>query len=341
MRVGWIVGLVVLIAAVSAAAIFAASLHVGPVITICAHNNEIPAVERAEIVEAGQNFLELVRSGDAAAVRGAMSRDGQSGTELEILANQIEGQLADTELDLTNVYRVYTPIGSRNGSSICGAPSRPALVSRHGGARVALATFEQQLSGATRTWTLYFERDRGAWRTRHFYVGVSGLAGRNGRDIRELARAQEVAGNAFNATLLYDTAGLLLSRGESFQPSEAYGLTQEREALERHPDIAGAAPYEFRLGATSFAVSNLTIVGAGGDQSLVLVLNQPGEPLTEAEAAVRNRLLIDAMNHYRAEWREAFDALVASYPTGTNTIWRTVYDPDTGYLAAPADHQAP
>jgi hypothetical protein len=343
MRVGWIVGLVVLIAAVAVAAIVGLSVQVGPVISVCSHNDEIPTGERAEIVEAGQDFMALVRSEDAAAVRGAMSRDGQAGTELATLANLIRGQHAGADITLADTYKVDTPVGSRNGSSLCGAPSQPALLSRHGGAHVALVTFEQPLSGATRTWTLYFERDGGEWRVRHFHVGLSGLAGRDGRDIRELARAQDAAGHAFNATLLYDTAGTLLSRGESFQPSEACGLARERETLRRHPDIAGAAPYAFQLGDASFAVKNVSIVGAGGDQSLVLILNQPGEALTETEASARNRLLIDAMNLYRPGWREVFDALVASYPTSANAVWRTVYDPDRGYLSDPEpfDRRAP
>jgi hypothetical protein len=160
----------------------------------------------------------------------------------------------------------------------------------------------------------------------------SAISGRDGETFRALARTQAQAGNRFNASVLYDISALLLARGESFVPSEAYGLSEERGA--GHTDLAGGAPFTFRLGDQQYNVSLLNATGTT-DGSLVLLMEQMGEsPGDRALAIARNRALIDAMNAHRPEWREAFDALVAAYPTGGRSVWRPVYARDDGYSSS-------
>jgi hypothetical protein len=330
----WILGLLVVISA-GAGAFMYMRPQIGPVLSVCSHNAEIPQGERAEIIEAAERFMTLVRAEDAEAVRAAMSREAQQSTELEVLELAVQGQRGAGELSLTDIYKVDTPVGSRNGVSICGDASAPATISRHGGAHIAVTTIQQPLTGAMRTWTLYFEREDEAWRVRHVHFGVSGLAGRDGRVMRDLARAQANANHAFNATILYDTAAMLLERGDSFKPAEAYGLEDEREALRRHPDLPGNAPYTFHLGDASFDIRDLTIVGTS-DQGFVLFLNQAGSPAADVSAAAaRNRALIDAMNAHRPEWRNVFDAIAANTPVGETAVWRTVYSREQRYLPDP------
>jgi hypothetical protein len=272
-----------------------------------------------------------------------MSSEARQNTELQAIerAQQSARSGAGGDVSLEETYSLYAPLGSRDGMSICGSPSRPAMVARHGGTHSALAVFVEPIGGAERTWTVYLEREVGVWRVRHFHLGLSAIGARDGAAFRDMATVQARAGNNFNATILYDVAAMLLVRGANFQPAEQYGLAQERSSLERHPDIAGEAPYTFHLGEQSFAVSGLTVTGTG-DQHFILLLDQFGvEPVTDTEATVRNRLLIDAMNEHRPEWREAFDALATSYPTSANTVWRTVYTPEAGYLADPEAGAAP
>lgn len=341
---GWILGLVTLAAIIAIAVAMGVSVRVGPVVSVCSQDDEIPSAERAEIVRAGQGFMQLIRTGDAAAVRGAMSTDAQRSTQLAAVEQAVQSARVENpgDLSLSETFKLFVPLGSRNATSICGSPSRPAIMARHGGMHSALVTFEEPLAGADRTWTLYLEREAGAWRVRHFHFALSAIAGRDGAAFRELAKGQARAGHTFNATVLYDVAALLLSRGENYQPAEAYGLAQERGALQRHPDIGGNAPFTFHLDDRDFAVSRVNVIGTSEDQSLLLVVDQASEQgVAEPEAIARNRLLIDAMNASRPEWREVFDALVASYPTGGNTIWRTVYSRDEGYLADRAPSAPP
>lgn len=336
MRIALIVVALVVVAAFAAAAM-GFSLRIGPVLSVCSRDNEIPAADRAAIVRGAQEFVALVRSGAPEAVRNAMSSEARQSTELraiEAAQHSAAALSSGADVSVEEVYKLFVPIGSREGMSICGDTRNPSMVARHGGANVALVVFSEPLNGSARHWTVYLEREAGAWRVRHFQFGLSAIAGRDGADFRALARAQARAGNTFNAALLYQIATRLVDRGESFQPAAQYGLARERSSAAPHPDISGAAPYTFHLGERSFLVSNLNVTGTG-DQKTVLILTQPGEPLTATEAAQRNRELIDAMNSERPEWRAVFDALVASYPTGPNTNWRTVYTSDAGYLAEP------
>jgi len=286
-------------------------------------------------VEAGQAFLARLRAGDAEGARNEMSQEARAATEVSALGSAVQAAQSDgaQEFALSEVFKLFAPLGSREGMSLCGAPSEPDLVSRHGGTNTALVTFEQPLVGGARTWTIYFERDQSAWRIRHFHLGNSAIGDRDGAAMRSLARAHASAGNAFNATILYDVSTLLLSRGESFVPSEAYGLSEERG--DRHPDLSGGAPFTLRLGDEQFRVSLINVTGVN-DGKLVLLLEQMREPVGDRALAIeRNRALIDAMNAHRPEWRDAFDALVAAYPTGGRNVWRTVYSADEGYLSEP------
>jgi hypothetical protein len=332
MRVGLIVAAIVALL-VTLSIFLGVSFNVGPVFSVCSHGDELNSNDRAEIVEAGQNFIDLVRSGDAEDVLSAMSRDAQGGTELSSVEQALQGARTESpgEMVLDEVFSAFTPIGSRNGASLCGPLSQPALLARNGGMRVALVTFREPIGAAERTWVLYFERDRGEWRVRHFYYGLSAIGGRDGAHFRELARAEAIAGHDFNATILSDAAAMTLDRGENFQTATAYGFAQERASLHRHADIGGDAPFTFRLGEQAFAVERMEVLGARGEK-LLLVLHQSGPQSGRPdEAIVRNHALIDAMNAHRPEWRDAFDALAVSYPTGGDTIWRTVYMRDTGY----------
>lgn len=337
MRIALIVGVTVVIAAVVAGAVMGVSVHIGPVYSVCSRDDEIRDTERAAIVRQAQEFVALVRSGAPEAVRNAMSSEARQKTELQAIeAAQRSARSSSSGADVSvkEVYRLFAPLGSREGMALCGAPSNPSMVARHGGTNVALVVFSEPLNGAGREWTVYLEREAGAWRVRHFHFGLSEIAGRDGAVFRNLAREQAQAGNTFNTAILYQMATLLLDRGESYQPASQYGLAQERSSAEQNPDISGRAPFTFHLGDRSFAVSAVTVTGTG-DQQTVLVLAQPGEPTTETAAAERNRELIDAMNSERSEWRAVFDALVVSYPTSATTTWRTVYTRGGGYLPEP------
>lgn len=326
MRVWLGIGAIVVVALVAAR-----FLGFSPEFSVCSRNEEIAANERGEIVGAAERFLSLLNAGDADGARNAMSDEARAATELSGLESAVVAvrNPGGGPGVLGEVFKLYAPLGSREGMSLCGSPSRPALVSRHGGTNVALVTIEQPLVGGEQTWTIYFERERDAWRVRHFYFAPSAIDQRDGDAFRTLARSQAQAGNSFNATILYDISKLLLARGESFVPSEAYGLADERG--ERHADLAGSAPFTFRLGDEQFNVSLLNVSGTT-DGSLVLLLEQMGEPPGDRALAIaRNRAFIEAMNEHRPEWREAFDALVTAYPTGESRLWRTVYERDDGY----------
>jgi hypothetical protein len=341
MRVGLIVAAVVALI-VTLGVFLGVSINVGPVFSVCSRGDELNSTDRAEIVEAGQRFMGTVRSGDAADVLASMSEDVQDSTELPAVEQALQGARSESpnELMLDEVFSAFTPIGSRNGVSLCGPPSQPALLARHGGMRVGLVTFREPMGGGERTWVLYLERDRGEWRVRHFYYGLSAIGGRDGAWFRDRARAEASAGHNFNATILYDGAAMTLDRGENFQTSAIYGLSEERAALSRHADIDGPLPHTFRLGGQAFEVERMDVTGTG-DRKIVLLLQQSsGQPGSRDEAIARNHAFIDAMNEHRPEWREAFDALVVSYPTGGNTIWRTVYERDNGYGEAEAPGDA-
>lgn len=343
MRVALIVSTIAVMAAIAALAT-GCSVQVGPVLSVCSRDDEIPQSDRADIVGSAQAFVALIQTGSAEAARGAMSSDARTQTELQAIeAAQHEARsFMAGEVSVGHVYRVSAPLGSRNGMSLCGSPSHPDLVARHGGANVALVLFDEPTNGSARTWTVYLEREADEWRVRHFQLSLSAVSGHDGAAFSRMADEQEQAGHTFNATLLRDLARLLLSRGESFQSAAFNELMAMRSSELRHPDIAGVAPYAFHLGEGSFAVSRVTISGTG-DQKLVLLLDQPSDtPVSVAEAIQRNHLLIDAMNAERPEWREAFDAVVASYPTGPNNSWRTVYSRDTGYVSEPdAEEETP
>lgn len=316
------------------------SFSVGPVYSVCSRNDEIAASDRDEIVDSAEQFLALLRAGDAASARDAMSTEARAATEVAGLQSAVSAAQSDggQQGAVDEVFKLFAPLGSRNGMSPCGPPSQPDLVSRHGGTNSALVTVIQPLAGGERTWTIYLERDRSAWRVRHFHLTPSAINGRDGAAFRELAHAQARAGNTFNATILYDVTALLLTRGDSFVPSEAYGLSSERG--ERHPDLAGNAPFAFRLGDEQYSVSLLNVTGTN-DGSMVLLLEQMGEPPGDRALAIaRNRALIDAMNAHRPEWRDAFDALVAAYPTGGRNVWRTVYERNDGYAVTAEEELA-
>ncbi|HYD89319.1 MAG TPA: hypothetical protein VEA80_17705 [Vitreimonas sp.] len=299
----------------------------------CRVDDDISLGDRTAVAQASVEFIELVRAGETSAVFERMSRAGLESTERAALLNIVEMTISAPggELETRRTYSLHS-IGAARGYAPCREDGGMAFVARGGGFHTMFAVVAEPIDGAERSWSFWFERERGVWRVRGVHVGVSEVAGRDGAELWALAEEQRRQNQVFNSTLLYDIASTALFRGQFLHPAEAEGFARARQMWRRHQDVIQA---RFHVGGQVFPIANMSAVGTG-DGSLVLVLDQALDlPVTAAEADEKNRALIDGMNADRPEWRAVFDAIAVGSPTGPNRVWRTVYDGAQGYLPPP------
>lgn len=327
-----IAGVLLLIIVVGTIGVF---VWVQPSFSICRRAAEIDTPTRTAITQAGLSFVRLLREGESTAAYDAMTEAGRAATErMEMIGaiEQIQAEAAG-EPEVRDVYSLFTVGGQRGATPCATGGAHPAFVARGGGANTAFVLIAEPQQGGERMASLWLVRQDGRWMVHGFHIGRSAIAGRNGADFWRLADEQRVRGHTFNATLLYEFARMTLYRGDWFQSGEAYGFNRAYERLQRHGDLSRSAPHRFVLGGETFTIGYLQAIGTG-DGSLVLMLEQRAEtPEAVPDAVVRNRALIDAMNRYRPEWRQGFDALVSAYPTGGTRVYRTAYDAEQGYVA--------
>ncbi len=304
-----------------------------PNISFCKRGADINDRELAEISEASLAFLALLNDGETTRALEAMSADGRAATERMTMISAIEFLNADQAAApiVRDAFSLKVYGGQRGFATCASATHRPTLVARGGGVHTAFVLVSEQLSGAERTSTFWLVREGGAWRVRAFHVGLSAIAGRDGAALWRMADEQRVRGNHFNATLLYDVAGMALHRGGWLQHGDAHGFRHAHARLQRHRELPPERPYVFSLGGQEFDVAYIQITGVG-ENTLVLALEQGAETPDDIPGAIAaNRAFIDAMDRFRPEWRDAFDALVSAYPIGGSQVWRTVFEKNGGY----------
>jgi hypothetical protein len=294
---------------------------------MCQAGDEISARDRGSIDHAARAFVSLVRDGNTTSTIDNMSEAGreQSTRAAIVQLNEAAAQNAVAALQTRRVFKL-TSVGSPRGFASCREQNGVSYVGRGGGFQSMFLA--EPFQTGERSWTLWFERERGEWRVRGVHLGLSAIGEIDGAHWRQMAVEQRQKNNVFNSTVLYDVANTMLHRGGFLQLSEADGFAREREMYRRHQDLTSG---RLQLGSEVFAIASMNAMFTESD-GLVLVIDQSlSEPVTVDEAIVRNRALIDAMNAHRPEWQEVFDSLASGTPTGPNQLWRTVYRREAGY----------
>lgn len=333
---GGLIGLLVVVAIVAAGIYF--GVRIGPVFSVCRADSEMSQAEYSEVANLSIDAVRKMRAGEADAVYQMMSTDARAITDRDALvqlARTVGAPELKGEITARHVFRIFA-LGGSTGNVMCNTPKGTAFLARGGGMRTAFAEVVEPVSGAERSWVVWLQQERGAWRIRALHTEVTAIAGHSGAHLWDMARDEAGRGHAFNATVLYDVAASALRRGPNMQPPEADGFAPAYSALQRHADLPGPPPLTFHLGGREFPIRWMTVTGTG-DNKLTLIIDREGPIVSEGEAPARNHELIDAMNAHRGEWKDVFDAIVVGYPTGERgRVWRTVYSGSSGYLEEPA-----
>jgi hypothetical protein len=315
-----------------------ALIYFRPHFAMCASNGEIAEPEKESIDAAALAFVERLYAEQPEAALAAMSRGGDTDEVRNTLA-ALARSVRETPGENRAVHERHRllHLGLDSGGTPCVSDDGVAVLANGGGLRTAFAVVTEALPGAAeRSWTLWLVREGSEWRVRKFNVGLSAVAGRRALDMLTEAQRQERLGYDFNATLLYDMAGRAAYRGSFFESAEGDRVFAARAAHRRHPELPEEPPYAFVLGGRSFP---LEVIKPIGDERrrLVLILTQPAGGWRGVEDAERrNRELIAAMNRYRGEWRQVFDALVVQAPMDEpDRSWGTVYRREGGYVRPP------
>jgi hypothetical protein len=182
------------------------------------------------------------------------------------------------------------------------------------------------------TFTLWLMHEDGAWRVRYFYFGVSAIAGRSAEDLLKLAREQNAHGHALMAEALYVGADITSNRGTSFALSVRRDLRSDVATFKTDPMVEGKPPFTWTMGAATYKVAKVSIIGIG-DQ-LGLSFDLPVDPWKDdKDAEARNHAFLDAFRAAHPEYSEVFAFLDAraDKPDGSGGF-STVYDDKKGYL---------
>jgi hypothetical protein len=181
-----------------------------------------------------------------------------------------------------------------------------------------------------------------AWQVTSFYVTISGIAGRGPDELMQAAQVQAGKGHGFNAFMLMSAASATAYRGPDLQLVAKPGIDVALAALKVPGELTTAPPRSWKLGAKTYAVEQVTIVGAGQELGLVVMYRDAAwDASNNEDGEVRNRALITAFVKARPELTEAFNFIVARIlRPGQNVGWGTVYDAKHGFSTATAAEAA-
>jgi hypothetical protein len=176
------------------------------------------------------------------------------------------------------------------------------------------------------------------WAVASFYVSIASVGAYDAEDLQKLADVQAGRGHAFNAYMLMSAASATAYRGPDFQPVAKPRIDAALAAMKVPAELAGNPPRTWKMGGATYAVEQVTIVGAP-DKALGLVIQyrDASWDLTDPDGEVRNRALIDAFVKKHPAWSESFGFLVARIlRPGENMGWGTVFDAKAGFAEAAA-----
>jgi hypothetical protein len=287
----------------------------------CDTDDEAPATERASYEETALQAVrailsdrpadahvkfapEIKRSINAADFSRAMSQRAQ-------VWNPIEG------LKVVHSYRLSDVAGGERSMMLCTAvargnvstPESRIFVAASPGRLQAHVIIEGEGRNNRFAFVLWLVLSEQEWQILRLEVNPVTVLGRSSTELWNEARAHRQRGNDFNAFLLLAAGLQLANRGPTLLLGIAPEIEKELKELKRPAELVGTPPYTWTYGGTAFQILNVGATGAGPDFSLMIQHEVAGDPPND-ELERLNQALIAGFKSARAEYAQAFDALI-------------------------------
>jgi hypothetical protein len=313
--------------------------------SVCKHDAEITEAWRPEAEKQASDFIAAVTGGDLGVAYNRLEAALKAKvpvSQFEAMATQVREMGPFSAAKFEHIYHPQT-VGT-GGSVVCITSGADGMV------RVSALPLKTQVhfvySATTQhndwRWSLWLVENDGPWEVRGFYVTPSAVAGRDARDVMNLAKAQDAKGNGFNAFMLAAAGVTLTGRG----PDISLGVQKEAEDLvgkiKRPALLAGDAPHKWTFDGTSFTVDAVQVVGSGKKLGLSIVHSDAGwDGKDNADAERRNRALIDGFAKAQPAYKDVFGIVgVRITRPGELQGWATLFDAEKGYLAPAGEEPA-
>ncbi|MFM9863011.1 MAG: hypothetical protein ACKVRO_05340 [Micropepsaceae bacterium] len=337
MRWTWIAGAVALFL-VFAAVVGWLPLGAGP---RCLTDDAIEPAVRAKAQAFSRAFFAAVlrRDGEAAYAMltpGYRKQTSQDDFNAALTALAEGGGGAFAKLAPRAAYEVSR--GSQPGRVFCGNSETGVTVNALPGAPQIHTLYAAETPAHKWALNAWLVPAGETWTVASFYVSIASVGAHDAQALQKLATVQAGKGHAFNAYMLMSAASATAYRGPDFQPVAKPRIDAALAAMKVPAELTGNPPRTWKMGAKSYSVEQVTIVGAP-DQALGLVIQyrDAAWDLTDPDGEVRNRALIEAFAKKHPGWRESFGFLVARIlRPGENMGWGTVFDAKAGFAEAAA-----
>lgn len=342
-----ILGVVVVIVALGAVAVWQGVVNFDGHVGICRHDGEIAKETHDGAAAAARRFVEAMLGTDPAAAHAMFTAEMQAKVTREQVAKlmaQIAQPAPFSDLRLSHVFEPSTA-GTKTAPMMCDGVdgskfvfvnATPGVAQTH----VLMNANSRNNGWAMNTWLL---QESGAWRVHGFHTSMAAIAGLDAVQLLDLARAQNKKGNSFNAHMLYVAASSTVDRGPDLQLSIEEDANKALSEHKAPPELTGPPPFAWTLGDVTHSLEQVQIVGIDKRLGLLLHHRDPEWKVGDnTDAERRNRLFIDALVKAHPEFSQSFAFIVARVQSKDDpTTWGTVYNFESGYLEDDNKAEAP
>jgi len=171
--------------------------------------------------------------------------------------------------------------------------------------------------------SLWLVPENGEWKVRMFSIDPATVGRKDAGQIFEWAKAQESAGHAFNAWVLYAAAGRLASRGPFLLTESAHAISEAVAGKKPPSGLDVRPPWEWKDDGTTFKVLGIQYLGGAGKINLAIDHEVPAGTGDEAMDRA-NKALIAYFKRRYPEYSDVFAGLlVRAHAQGTGKGFAT------------------
>lgn len=336
-------GAVVMALVAALALFFTGAVDFGVTLGACQRDGDIDATVRDGSSKAAVAFYTAMLNGDGETSYNALAPEMQKAIPRANFDSMVEQVKARGPFEDLKPAHAYKPsVMGRAGRSACGGGDTGVIVN----AVPDVAQVHEVLSARTTNngWALtaWMVQDGEHWRVRSFYTSLESMVGKDAAALFNLAKAQDKAGNAFNARLLYVGAASIAERGPDFELAIRKEIADALAAQTPPADLKGKAPFTWTFDGTAYTVEAITLTAAEEQLGFVVMhRDETWDGKDNAEATERNKRLLDAFKIAHPEYAETFGFIVARILSKDGVTFDTVFDKVQGYIEPPAPAAAP